>query len=174
MNEDEIALSTVRRRTDDLHLRMDRQEETMRAVEVSISRGNAALEVMKAEISHQAAMQSVQLTTVSDLGRLNAQKLDVMSRDIAAMGSDPQNTPAGRAVMSRIDSDRKTTEDNIQSLAQALESLTKSVEQTNRNVQDIAAWRTSVDTVIGLAKWMGFGNLVMFVYILLKTFKIVP
>lgn len=146
----------------------------MRAVEASVAKGTAAVQVMQSEVSHQAALQSLQLANVSEQGRLNAQKLDIMLRDIAAMGNDPNNTPAGRALMAKIEGDRRGAEESIQALTDAIGSLTKMVEQTNRSVQDLASWRTSVEAVINLAKWMGFGNLAMFVYILLKSYGIVP
>lgn len=157
----------MHRREDDrmkeIHIRLDKQDEGQRKLETGVGECNNKLALMSQEIKHQAEMLANRFQIGDQASNMVQQRLETLSRDISMMGGDPSATPAGRAIVEKLNGIVVDVNKNVAILTDDIKTLANTVKS-------IAEWQTQVNAVISIAKWMGAANIFMMIYVLWETF----
>lgn len=158
-------VEVMRRRTDDIHQRLDSQDINHRKLETAVAEGNADTKLLKVEVQHQAQMLTLRLDTMQKSADEQARALEEILKKVAAMGEAPANTPAGRELHQAL----TTLADEV---TKAIAALSQAQKETETRVQKIDDWMTRADSIISIFRWMGAANVLLFILLIGAMAKI--
>jgi len=102
---------------------------------------------------HQKELSNAHLRLLERAQELQLAKIEQLSRDIQAMASDVDKSPAGRQVKMTLEEHRKAIE-----------------EQAGTNAA-LTTWQNRVDGVLTVLQWVGAGGLIALAISIARFFK---
>jgi uncharacterized coiled-coil protein SlyX len=151
------------RRWDDrdkaLTARLDHLEQESTANGKAIAAVQQDLSLLKVDAQHLKELFASRLSTIETGQALQLAKIEALSERITAMASEPEKTPAGRALITLIETVDGRVKETIAEL-----------DRHNIRHEELERWRSNIDGVIFFGKWLGVVGISAMLAGLLKIF----
>lgn len=144
-------MSTDFRRHDD-----DPLYERLTRLELQVGTLETKVNTLSLEQKHMLDLFGARFSTIEKQQELALSELRALGTMLSTMASEPDKSPAGRALL------------------RAIQDFEYGAEERQRGLVHLKEWQHRVDGVLNLLKWMGLPGLAAFVWVALRVFGKVP
>ena len=140
----------------ELNARLETLERRYQDLEKAVTGLDATVNLLKVEQKHAGELFDARLRGIEKGQELHTSKLDGLAALITTMASDPDKSPAGKALVAHI----ADVEGRCAAQAATIEELTK--------------WQTRIDGAFLLVKFTGWSGLIALIVLILRALNIIP